>query len=340
MQSKINISNKNAFLNISLILIFIIPLFMLSSCATIDGIKKDLSDLISGLPDEDFNPQDYEDLDSYEDDESDSIEYAILNGIESIKKASEDITPEMAYYIGRKVALSVTQNYKIYKSPKATEYLNNICNTLAINSDYPYLYKGYFVAILDTDEINALATPGGHIFITRGLLQCTDSEDAIAAIIAHELSHIQLNHSIKAIRSSRITDATLKTAAAATTIAIEKSNISKVYKVSQEDIDSFTEVGDKIFGTLVDSGFSIMQEYSADKNALKLMKDAGYNPQAMDNMLKLLEKNIKKGQSGWSKTHPSPSSRRQNIHQDLKKYSPKKIPKARVKRFEEYKDTF
>ena len=318
-------------------LALISPAFIFTSCATIDGIKKDLADIFSEIPSDIQSDNDF----PTDDDETDSVDYAILNGIESIKKATEDITPEMAYYIGRKVALSVTQKYKIYDSPEATKYLNSICSALTINSDFPYLYKGYVVAILDTDEINALATPGGHIFITRGLLQCTDSEDAVAAIIAHELSHIQLNHSIKAIRSSRITDAALKTAAAATTVALENSKVSKIYKVSQEDINNFTEVGDKIFGTLIDSGFSIFQEYSADKNALELMKNAGYNPHAMNDMLTLLEKNVKKGESGWSKTHPSPSSRKQNLSQSMKKLSSsKKIPQSRINRFNQYKDSF
>ncbi len=317
-------NNKHSIRTSFLILALITPLFMITSCATIDAL--------SGFFDE---------VPVAPESSDDTIDYALLSGLESIKKASEDITPEMAYYIGRKVALTVTQKYTVYQNPEATKYVNAICSALVVNSDAPGPYKGYFVAILDTDEINALATPGGHIFITRGLLKCTDSEDAVAAIIAHELSHIQLNHSIAAIRSSRITDAAIKTAAAATTIAIEKSEISKVYKVSQEDINSFTDAGDKIFGTLVDSGFSLAQEYIADKNALDLMINAGYNPHAMNDMLTLLENNVKEGSSGWSKTHPSPSSRKQNIQQSLKKYSgSKKIPKSRINRFNEYKDTF
>ena len=320
-----NIKNiKHHFSTLFLIFALITPLFLITSCATMDVH----SDFFEEMPD---SPEGSDD----------TIDYALLSGLESIKKATEDITPEMAYYIGRKVALSVTQKYTIYQNPKATKYVNAICSALAVNSDAPCPYKGYFVAILDTDEINALATHGGHIFITRGLLQCTDSEDAVAAIIAHELSHIQLNHSIAAIRSSRITDAAIKTAAAATTIAIENSDISKYYKVSQEDINSFTDAGDKIFGTLVDSGFSFAQEYLADKNALELMINAGYIPTAMDDMLTLLENNVQEGTSGWSKTHPSPSSRKQNIQQPLKKYSgSKKIPKSRINRFNEYKDSF
>src|SRR5574344_2492121 len=115
----------------------------------------------------------------------------------------EEITPEQEYYIGRAVAGTILEKYNVYNSEKMQKYLNEICSAIVINSDKPVLYKGYYVAILDTDEVNAFATSGGHILVSRGLLSCAESEDARAAGIAHEVSHIQLQHSIKAIKSSR-----------------------------------------------------------------------------------------------------------------------------------------
>jgi len=313
------------------ILIFLITSALsITSCATLDAI---LDEGFIDFLEEDINSGD-------ENEDDDTVDTAILTGIKSIQKASEEITPEMAYYIGRKVALSVTQQYKLYDSPELTDYLNKICTSLALNSDMPYLYKGYFVAILDTDEILALSTPGGHIFISRGLLKCTDSEDAIAAIIAHELSHIQLEHSITAIKTSRITDAAIKTATAVTVVANENSDVPDKYKFSKENIENFSKIGDDIFSTLVNSGFSIAQEYNADKQALNLMINTGYNPNAMTDMLNLLEKNQEGSSSGWSKTHPSPASRKANIAGTLKNYKNKSIDKARIKRFNNYKSIF
>ena len=267
---------------------------------------------------------------------------AVVTGIDGIIKAAEDnITPEEAYYIGRTVAAIITKRYKIYDSPEATEYLNKICTAITINSAVPYLYKGYYVAILDSDEINALATPGGHIFVTRGLLKCTDSEDAVAAVLAHEISHIQLNHSIKAIKSSRVTSATMQGVKGVTTSVYENSDPRFKGIVSQEDLDYLTSAGDEIVKTLVDSGFSVTQEFDADRNALMLMSDSGYDPEAMNDMLDLLERNIKEGDSGWSKTHPSPSARKRNVKNFKKKYTYKgSSKKNRQKRFNDFKEYF
>lgn len=271
-----------------------------------------------------------------------AIADAVVTGIDGIIKAAEDnITPEEAYYIGRTVAAIITKNYKIYDSPEATAYLNKICTAITINSAVPYLYKGYYVAILDSDEINALATPGGHIFVTRGLLKCTDSEDAVAAVLAHEISHIQLNHSIKAIKSSRVTSATMQGVKGVTTSVYENSDPRFQGLVSQEDLDYLTNAGDEIVKTLVDSGFSVTQEFDADRNALMLMSDSGYDPEAMNDMLDLLERNIKEGESGWSKTHPSPSARKRNVKNFKKKYTYKgSSKKNRQKRFDELKEYF
>lgn len=233
---------------------------------------------------------------------------------ESIKKAVEEITPEQEYYIGRTVASTILNKYKLSKDSKElTVYLNQICNAITINSEMPYLYKGYYVGILDTDEINAMATPGGHILITRGLINCTDSEDALAAVIAHEVGHIQLKHSITAIRSSRATDAIMATAS----VSITSATAGMGDKV-EELTDGLNDAANDIAKNIVETGFSKAQEFAADKMAILLMNDAGYDPNCMLDMLGLLKLNSEGNTEGFSKTHPSPDSRIENVKKELK----------------------
>ena len=79
--------------------------------------------------------------------------------------------------------------------------------TLSKTSDLPETFGGYHFLILDSDEINAFAAPGGFIFVTRGLLRCCKHEDAAAAVLAHEIGHVELRHGLQAIKKSRITTA-------------------------------------------------------------------------------------------------------------------------------------
>jgi len=227
---------------------------------------------------------------------------AVSNTSKAMANAAEDITPEQEYYIGRAVAANILKTYSLWKgAPGLTAYANRICGAITVNSSKPEIYNGYHVAILDTNEINAFATSGGHIFITRGLIAAAKSEDALAGAIAHEIAHIQLQHSIKAIKTSRITRAIMITGASA------------AGAVSGYDADEMTSVfnesvGD-IVGTLVNNGYSQAQEFSADAEALSLLAGAGYNPGGLLEMLRELEKTGKSSPGGFNKTHPSPDKR-------------------------------
>ena len=248
---------------------------------------------------------------------------AITSSVESIEKASETITPEEEYYIGRSVAASIATQFPVdHGNLQMTSYLNKICETLVMNSDKPYLFKGYYVVILDTDEINAMATPGGHIFVSRGLIDCTTSEDALAAVIAHEVAHVQLGHSVSAIKARRVRSAVSSTTKAVAVTSIAVANERTGVKLSEkqmekvmEAVDTFSDMSNEVVKTLVNTGFSKEQEFEADKNALYILQSAGYDPYAMLDMLEQIDESP--SNSGWGSTHPSPKDRIKKVNKEL-----------------------
>jgi predicted Zn-dependent protease len=245
---------------------------------------------------------------------------AINQAGEAFEKVREDITPEQEYYIGRAVGANILTNYKLYTgNPALTAYLNRICNAIVINSEQPEVYNGYHLNILDSGEINAFATSGGHIFITRGLIACADSEDALAAVIAHEIAHIQEKHSLKAIKSSRFSQAVLATASAAAVTA-GNAGASVGGMDLAELTGAFNESVNDVVTTLVNNGYSQAQEFDADSKALKLMAATGYEPSALIDMLRLLEKNQGAHPGGFNKTHPSPAQRISNARKAAEGY--------------------
>ncbi|MDR1239916.1 MAG: M48 family metalloprotease, partial [Treponema sp.] len=117
----------------------------------------------------------------------------------------ETLSPEDEYYLGRTVAARILRTDPAYTGDSdLVFYLNKICLALVINSSKPAAFNGYHVGILDSPELNAFATPGGHIFLTQGMVECADSEDALAAVIAHELAHIQLRHAAAMIDDQKL----------------------------------------------------------------------------------------------------------------------------------------
>jgi predicted Zn-dependent protease len=256
------------------------------------------------------------------DDMGDSTGAKLLSqSAHSIEKALENITSEQEYYIGRAVGATLLSNYPIYtKHPDLTLYLNQITAAIVINSPKPEIYNGYHTAILDSPEINAFASSGGHIFITRGLLECAASEDTLAAVIAHEIAHIQLQHSIKAIKSGRVINAIATTSSSVASIALS------------ELTDILNEASGEIVTTLT-NGYAQDLEFAADKMALELLADAGYEPSSLVTMLQVLAKNQTNNPGGFSKTHPVPEERIARVQKYLQQYKVRDTRSYREARF-------
>lgn len=222
-------------------------------------------------------------------------------GLVLARNTFEEITPEGEYFLGRAVAATILTRFSLQTDmPELTVYLNQIAHALVVNSLRPELFNGYRVAILNTDEINAFATPGGHIFLTRGLIQSATSEDTLAAIIAHEIAHIQLAHGFEAIRNSRVNQAFAQAAfdVGSAAAGYDLAGITETFGVSVE----------VVVDTMI-SGYSRQQEFDADALAMSLLALAGYNPFALIEVLQALERNQPGRAGGFNATHPSPSDR-------------------------------
>ena len=179
----------------------------------------------------------------------------------------------------------------------------------------PYNLK---VFILPTEQINALALPGGNIIIFEGLLKIADSPEEIAGLLAHEAQHIFLKHSTRGI---------LRNLASGMLLALVRGDANTV----MEGV-----VG--IAGQLNTLGFSRKMETEADIKAIELMLEAKINPKGMLSIFKkLLKEELKleenKKNSSISKnakevfsylsTHPSAKIRIKELEKKIKNNSEK-----------------
>ena len=251
---------------------------------------------------------------------------SISKSTEAVARSFEDFTPEQEYYIGRSVGAVVLNRYRPYNNKQANHYLNLLGQTLSKASDMPATFGGYHFLILDSEDINAFAAPGGLIFVTRGMLRCCPHEDAVAAVLAHEIGHVQAKHGLQAVKKSRIT-------AALTTIGIEGTKT-----FGGEELVELTETFEgsisDITATLVNNGYSRSFEHEADKTALTILKRVGYDPNGLVDMLRVMSKRLKPGGLDFAKTHPSPASRIADIQEMIGETATKVMePKPRQARF-------
>jgi len=236
------------------------------------------------------------------DDEAESIRRTS----KAFEKTQQELTPEQEYYVGRAVVATVLQSYQPLDQPQANDYLNLLGQSLAVFSDCPETFGGYHFLLLDSDEVNAFAAPGGLILVTRGMLRCCENEDELAAVLAHEICHVSMKHGLQAIKQGRMTEAlTILAAESAKQFGDEElATLTREFEAS---------VGDIVM-TLTTSGYSRGQEREADGAAVALLRRAGYPEAAILAMLsRMNERLVDAGGLGFAKTHPSAKSRADSL---------------------------
>lgn len=228
------------------------------------------------------------------------------------KKTGEAIRPmseEEEYYLGRAVAAMILGRYQLYSNNSLEHYLNLVGNTVVMSSDRPYTYGGYHFAILDTDEINAFACPGGIIFITLGMLKNLRDEEELAGVLAHEVAHVSLRHGVSAIKASRWADVVMiiGTEAARRYSPSEVGRLLTLFEGSIEDV----------FKTIVVNGYGRDQEMAADTEGITYLYRAGYDPEGLYTFLNRLMVSSKSS-GGILKTHPGTGERIDNVNKIIK----------------------
>jgi predicted Zn-dependent protease len=118
-----------------------------------------------------------------------------LIGKRDINKGSiQFYSIEREVAIGRQLAAEVDRSSKIINDPLVSEYVNRIAQNVVLHSDskVPFTIK-----VIDSQEVNAFALPGGFLYVNRGLLEAADNEAEVAGVVAHEIAHVAARHGME-----------------------------------------------------------------------------------------------------------------------------------------------
>ena len=255
---------------------------------------------------------------------------AIDRAARQTAKAARPMTEQEEYYVGRAVAATILGRYRLYSNERLTAYVNSIGQSLALASDRPYTFGGYHFAILDTEEANALACPGGIIFITRGMLKKAQNEDQLAAILAHEVAHVNHKDGLASIQKSRWMEA-LSILGSETARKVGGAEMTKLVSLFEGSVDDVAK-------TLLVNGYSREQEMEADLGALAFLNRLGYSPYGLtDSLEKMAREQTAGSKQGIFATHPGMNQRLANSRSTLAKNQwPRKDDPARDRRFREF----
>lgn len=250
---------------------------------------------------------------------------SLHRGIDAVDKTFKDITPEQEYHIGRAVTAQLFNSYLGYDHALTNRYLNELGQTLAMASDRPETFGGYHFLLVETDEINAFAAPSGLILVSTGMLDLCQTEDELAAVLAHEIGHVVGKHGLRAIKNSRLTSA-FSILAAESARNFGSEDVKQLVEDYEGSINDVTT-------TLMVNGYSRGLEEEADRIAITILQRVGYNPKALASMLAEMQKRLKPGGPGFARTHPAPKDRIEAMSSILTGLPDQTEPAVRHERF-------
>ena len=170
------------------------------------------------------------------------------------------MSEKKAAIIGEKMYEELTAKIPVLSDKRITEYVNKVGQNIASHSDEPD--DQYTFTVLDSPEINAFATPGGYVYINRGLLAHMNSESQLAAVLGHEVAHITAEHA-----------ASQQLAQTGTSIV---ASILAIFTRSNEVGEATAQ-----WGAASLKGYGRDMELEADALGNKFLNRAGYDPDAM-----------------------------------------------------------
>jgi len=217
---------------------------------------------------------------------------SVGDDVNKVAKGTAKIGPEEERKIGDCVALEIISKYGgLVRDDEIMQRVNLMGRALGRYSSRPDL--DWRFGVLESKSINAFSAPDGYVFITRGLYDMAESDDALAAILGHEISHITKRHALTLIERT-------ESAAAVTSLAAEHSRNVQQAEAQLRQFDLGLE---KIINTLFEKGFDPQTEYEADKEGRLLAVTSGYASGGLRAVLTDIEQHSSGNPDVFS-THP------------------------------------
>lgn len=227
-----------------------------------------------------------------------SVSMPSVEGLGRIGQAALPIGPEKEREIGFGIAATMAGRYPIVNDAALNEYVSLVGATVAEQSIRGSEVEFHF-AVLDTDDVNAFAAPGGYIFVTRGALALMTSESELAGVLAHEVAHVDEKHVLDGIRQA----GTMQAA-------------SDEAQLSGPLLDAISGKG----ASLLLSGLSREDEMEADSLGMLYAAAVGYRPDGMIRFLEHVSSAVEQQEGGlaaFASSHAATADRLDAIRRQI-----------------------
>lgn len=196
--------------------------------------------------------------------------------------------------LGKDTAQKLEEKYGLVQDPALQERVNQIGQRIVEVCDRKEL--SYTFKVLDTNEINALAVPGGFIYLYRGLVDYMPSDDELAGVIAHEVGHVVKRHTVRQIEKNM--------------------GISLLFNILFDNRGAMLQ--NLVFNAIM-ADYSRDDERQADELGFHYARQAGYNPYSMLLTLHKLKEKEGHAKYGLFSSHPDTNSRIGRVEEYVRK---------------------
>src|SRR5246127_24142 len=228
-------------------------------------------------------------------------------GNRKVGKGPNFYSLEKEIALGKQLAQEVERSSKLIDDPVVTEYVNRVGQNLVRNSDarVPFTIK-----VIDSDEVNAFALPGGFFYVNSGLILRAQEESELAGVMAHEISHVAARHGTKNATKSEI---------------LQLTTIPLVFLGPAGLAGYGLYEGLNVALPLTFLKFSRDAEREADFLGLQYMYKSGYDPNAYVTFFERIQADEKRRPGTIPKvfsTHPPTPERIQNAQKEIARILP------------------
>ena len=210
-------------------------------------------------------------------------------------------SPQQDIELGKRAAAEVPKQFPLLNNKRVDNYLQALGMKLAAHAPfykYPYRYR-----CVNTEVLNAFALPGGSVYVNRGIVENADDEAQLAAVMAHETSHVALRHG---------TNQASKAYGAQIGLGLLGALVGG---------NAVASIVTQIFGSvgvpLVFLKMSREDETQADVLGTQILHDSGYDPQGMADFFQKLEKLAPQQTAEFLSDHPNPEHRIDRIEEEI-----------------------
>jgi beta-barrel assembly-enhancing protease len=201
---------------------------------------------------------------------------------------------EREIQIGRQISMEIEQQAKMVEDPLINEYINRVGQQLVLHSDAKIPFT---IRVIDSDEVNAFALPGGFFYLNKGLILAAENESELAGVMAHEIAHVAARHAMENQGKGQMLGIGL-IAGIIFTGGVAGAVLQNTAGLAQ---------------ALAFFSFSRAAEEEADRLGVQYLYAAGYDPNGMASMFEKLAAQSKSKPGSISRlftTHPQSIERR------------------------------